>query len=102
MTTLTVTGQVLEFSQERGQILLRLSGLLDDNEEEWIPLPQELPDWALDGAVFRAELSEDIETFQELSQRPWALRKFRHTPYPYLTSDDLKAKLSRIVGLENR
>jgi hypothetical protein len=99
--TLTVTGQVLEISQERAQILLRLSGLLDDSEEEWIPLPQELPGWALDGTVFRAELSEDIETFQELAQRPWALRKFRHTPYPYLTNDDLKAKLSRIVGLEN-
>lgn len=100
--TLSVTGQVLEISQERAQVLLRLSGLLNDNEEEWLPLPQELPGWALDGTVFRTELSEDIETFQELAQRPWALRKFRHTPYPYLTSDDLNAKISRIIGLENR
>ena len=100
--TLTVLGQVLDCSQDKEQVLLRLSGLLDDNEEEWILLPQELPGWALDGTAFEAQLSEDIETFQELFQRPWALRKFRHTPYPYLTSDDLKAKLSRIVGLENR
>lgn len=100
--TLSVIGQVLDFSQENKQVLLRLSGLLDDNEEEWILLPQELPGWALDGVVFEAQLSEDIETFQELAQRPWALRNFRHTPYPYLTNDDLKEKLSRIVGLENR
>jgi len=81
--------------------LLRLSGLLDDNEEAWLPLPQELPGWALNGTVFRAELTEDIETFEELSQRPWALRKFRHTPYPYLSNDELKTKLSRMTGREN-
>lgn len=100
-TTLTVTGQVLKFSQERTEVLLRLSGLLDENEEEWIFLPQELPGWALDGTVFEAQLSEDIETFQELAQRPWALRKFRHTPYPYLSNDELKARLSRMVSQES-
>lgn len=99
--TLTVIGQVLEISQDNDQILLRLSGLLDDNEEAWLPLPQELPGWALDGTVFRAELTEDIETFKELSQSPWALRKFRHTPYPYLSNDELKTKLSRMTGREN-
>ncbi|WP_103670004.1 N-6 DNA methylase [Pseudanabaena sp. BC1403] len=99
--TLTVIGQVLEISQDNDQILLRLSGLLDDNEEAWLPLPQELPGWALDGTVFRAELAEDIETFEELAQRPWALRKFRHTPYPYLSNDELKTKLSRMTGREN-
>jgi hypothetical protein len=100
-TTLTVTGQVLRFSQERSKVLLRLSGLLDDNEEAWVSLPQELPGWALDGTVFEAQLSEDIETFQELAQRPWALRKFRHTSYPYLSNDELKARLSRMVSRES-
>lgn len=99
--TLTVIGQIFDISQDKEQVLLRLSGLLDDNEEEWLPLPLELPGWALDGTVFSAELSEDIETFQELAQRPWALRKFRHTPYPYLTNKELKAKLGRMVDLEN-
>lgn len=99
--TLKVIGQILKLSQENDRVLLRLSGLLDDNEEEWIPSPNELPGWALDGTVFEADISEDIETFQELSQRPWALRKFRHTPYPYLINDNLKEKLGRIVGLEN-
>lgn len=99
--TLTVIGQVLDFSQDKEQVLLRLSGLLDDNEEAWLPLPQELPGWALDGTVFRAELSEDIETFQELAQRPWALRKFRHTPYPYLSNEELQTKLGRMISLED-
>lgn len=99
--TLTIIGQVLEINQDNDQILLRLSGLLDDNEEAWLPLPQELPGWALDGTVFEAELNEDIETFEELAQRPWALRKFRHTPYQYLTNEELKAKLSRITDRED-
>lgn len=99
--TLTVIGQVLDINQDNNQILLRLSGLLDDNEEQWMRLPQELPGWALDGTVFEAELSEDIETFEELAQRPWALRKFRHTPYLYLTNEELKAKLSRITDRED-
>jgi hypothetical protein len=99
--TLKVTGQVLRFEEDTNAVLLRLSGLLNDNEEEWIPLPQELPGWALDGTVFRAELSEDIETFQELAQRPWALRKFRHTPYPYLNNDELQTKLGRMIRREN-
>jgi hypothetical protein len=100
--TLNVTGQVLHFEEDTSTVLLRLSGLLDDNDEELILLPQELPGWALDGTVFRAELSEDIETFQELAQRPWALRKFRHTPYPYLNNEELQAKLGRMTSLENR
>jgi hypothetical protein len=99
--TLTVIGQVLKVNQDNNQILLRLSGLLDDNEEEWLSLPQELPGWALDGTVFRAELSEDIETFAELAQRPWALRKFKHTPHSYLTNEELKTKLSRMIDKEN-
>jgi len=99
--TLNVIGQVLKVDQDKNQVLLRLSGLLDDNEEEWLPLPQELPGWALDGTVFRAELSEDIETFAELAQRPWALRKFKHTPHSYLTNEELKIKLSRMIDKEN-
>lgn len=102
LKALTVIGQVLDIAADSKKVLLRLSGLLDESEEEWLPLPQELPGWALDGTVFEAQLSEDIETFQALSQRLWALRKFQHTPYPYLSSDDLKTKLSKIVGLENR
>ena len=99
--TLTVIGQVLEISQGNTQILLYLSGLLDDDEEAWLPILPEMPGWALDGTVFEAELSEDVETFEQLSAHPWAIRRFRHTPYPYLTNEELKQKL-RIDSMEER
>ncbi|MGB3419637.1 MAG: N-6 DNA methylase [Dolichospermum sp.] len=99
--TLTVIGQVLEISHDNTQILLYLSGLLDDNEEAWLPILPEMPGWALDGTVFEAELSEDVETFEQLSAHPWAIRRFRHTPYPYLTNEELKQKL-RIDSMEER
>jgi 16S rRNA G966 N2-methylase RsmD len=91
--TFTVRGQVLEVSKDNSQIYLYLSGLLDDNRQEWLPILPEMPGWALDGTVFKAELSQDVETFQELAQRPWALRQFRHTPRPYLTDDELREEL---------
>jgi hypothetical protein len=94
--TLTVIGQVLEISQEKSKVLLRLSGLLDENDEGWIPLPQELPDWALDGTVFEAQLSEDIETFQELAQRPWKLSRFQRPTY--VTTDELKKHLGELLS----
>jgi 16S rRNA G966 N2-methylase RsmD len=94
--TFTVLGQVLEISKDNTQIRLYLSGLLDDNREQWLPLLPEMPGWALDGTVFEAELSEDVETFEELAKRPWAIRRFRHTPRPYLTDDELREEL----GLE--
>ena len=53
----------------------------------------EIPGWALDGTVFEAEISEDVETFEELTQRPWAIRHFRHTPRPYFTDDELRKEL---------
>lgn len=91
--TFTVRGQVLEVSQDNSQIRLYLSGLLDDHREDWLPILPEIPGWSLDGTVFKAELSQDVETFEELTQRPWAIRQFRHTPRPYLTDDELRKEL---------
>ncbi|OYD87969.1 hypothetical protein CDG77_26375 [Nostoc sp. 'Peltigera membranacea cyanobiont' 213] len=91
--TFTVRGQVLEISEDNSQIRLYLNGLMDDNREEWLPILPEIPGWALDGTVFEAELSEDVETFAELAQRPWAIRRFRHTPRPYLTDEELTEEL---------
>lgn len=96
----TVSGQVLEVSPDNRQILLHLIGLLDDEEEAWITLPSELPGWALDGTVFEAELSEDVETFDELTKRPWALREFQHTPRPYLTLEELMLDFADSLGME--
>ena len=38
--------------------------------------------------LFDAELSADVETFDELTKRPWALRDFQHTPRPYVTLEE--------------
>lgn len=92
-STFIVRGQVLEISEDNSQIRLYLNGLMDDNREEWLPILPEIPGWALDGTVFEAELSEDVETFAELAQRPWAIRRFRHTPRPYLTDEELTKEL---------
>jgi predicted RNA methylase len=87
--TWNVSGQVIEVSSDKQQVKLHLTGLSGDQQEEWVPLPQEFPGWALDGTVFEAQLSQDVETFEQLAQRPWALRHFRHTPRPYLTDEEL-------------
>ncbi|BBD58012.1 hypothetical protein NIES2109_07810 [Nostoc sp. HK-01] len=92
-STFIVRGQILEISEDNSQMRLYLSGLMDDNREEWLPILPEIPGWALDGTVFEAELSEDVETFAELAQRPWAIRRFRHTPRPYLTDEELTEEL---------
>ncbi|MCP4592859.1 MAG: N-6 DNA methylase [bacterium] len=86
-----VTGQVLEVlsTGANSRIRLYLSGLDDEEEEAELPLPPELPGWALDGTIFTAELSEEIRTFEDLRRRPWALRGFRHTPRPYMTPEEL-------------
>ena len=94
-------GQVLEISEDQSEVRMYISRLMDDDETEgeWIPLPQELPGWALDGTPFEVQLSKDIKTFEQLRERPWALRKFVHTPRPYLTNEELEEFL-RIPELE--
>ena len=94
-------GQVLEISEDQTEVLMYISRLMDDDETEgeWIPLPQELPGWALDGTPFEVQLSKDVKTFEQLRERPWALRKFVHTPRPYLTNEELEEFL-RIPELE--
>jgi type I restriction-modification system DNA methylase subunit len=98
--TITVAGQVLELDADSNKVLLYLNGLLDDIYEDWIPLPQELPGWALDSTVFEAELSKSVETFEDLKKRPWALRKFKHTPLPYISLEELEAHLLLRLGAE--
>lgn len=99
----TAIGHVLNISQDESQIYMYISRLMEDDDAdgEWIPLPQELPGWALDGTAFEAELSADVRTFAQLRERPWALRNFRHTPRPYLTDQELNDFLT-IPELEVR
>lgn len=89
-TAITVTGQVRGVSLVRGEVLLWLQGINDDIKESWVPLPPEMPGWAINGDIFTADLSDNIRTFSELAERPRALRVFRHTPRPYLTVEELK------------
>lgn len=101
LPTKTTIGQVLKVSAKNNQVYMYISRLMDDDdaEGEWVPLPQELPGWALDGTPFEVELSHDIKTFEQLRERPWGLRHFRHTPRPYLTDDELREFL-RMPELE--
>jgi hypothetical protein len=94
--TKTAIGQVLKISEDKSQVFMYLNRLMpdDETEGEWIPLPQELPGWALDGTSFEVEISHDVKTFEDLRDRPWALRRFRHTPRPYLTDAELDTFLS--------
>jgi predicted RNA methylase len=91
---ITVTGQIRKVSLVQRRVLLFLHGLKDEIDEAWIPVPPEVPGWALNGDVFVAELSDDILTFSQLAERPRALRNFRHTPRPYLTIEELKQKFT--------
>ena len=90
--TKTAIGQVLEISEDKSQVFMYISRLMDDDdtEGEWIPLPQELPGWALDGTPFEVQLSHDVKTFAQLRERPWALRKFCHEQRAYLTGKELE------------
>lgn len=90
--TKTAIGQVLEISEDKSQVFMYISRLMDDDdtEGEWIPFPQELPGWALDGTPFEVQLSHDVKTFAQLRERPWALRKFRHEQRAYLTGEELE------------
>jgi len=96
--TYSVIGQVLDSSPTDRRILLHLNGLIEDEQESWLPLLPELPGWALDGTVFQAELSEDIRTFSDLANRPWALRSVKHTPHPYESFEDLEAQFAASIG----
>ena len=99
--TKTAIAQVLKISEDQSQVRMYISRLMDydETEGEWIPLPQELPGWALDGTPFKVQLSKDIKTFEQLRERPWALRKFVHEPRAYLTNEELEEFL-RIPELE--
>lgn len=93
------TGQVLEVNADNSSILLFLDNLDEDLDSAWLPLPQNLPAWALDGTVFDVNIPINIRSFAELAKRPWALHGFEHTPRPYLSMDELQGKLLEKLGV---
>ena len=44
----SITGQILEINQEADQVLIYLNGIMTEEEDAWVALPQELTGWALD------------------------------------------------------
>ena len=74
--TWNVSGKVLEVSPGKKYVKMHLTGLSGDRDEAWILTPYEIPEWAFEGGIFRAQLSRDVETFEQLAIRPWALRDF--------------------------
>jgi len=94
----SITGQVLEIGPSGTTVRVYLDSLTDETLDDWIPLPPELPGWALEGTVFSAEISNSVKSLAELQQRPWSLRSVRHTPAPYLSLGDLQA--SFLAGQE--
>jgi hypothetical protein len=61
-----------------GHVHLHITSLATPGSGHTMPLPQGMPGWALAGLWFDAALSDDILSIEELADRPWALRGFRH------------------------
>ncbi len=90
--TFTVRGQVLEVSEDGTQIRVHLTGLLEDEKETWLPRFPQMPKWALDGTPFKAELNDEILTFEQLAKNPWAI-DFCYAPIPYPRPELLREAL---------
>ena len=69
-----------------------LSVLLDDDRDAWLPMFPQIPQWALDGAVFKAELDIEVETFESLAASPMAI-DFCYAPRPSLRPEALRKAL---------
>ena len=95
---LTAVGQVLAVDEQMVQV--RLGNLLDDEDTGWLPLPYNMPGWALDGTVFTVDFPEDVSYFADLQDRPYALQNFRHTPRPYRKIDEMQVSLYAKLGIE--
>jgi hypothetical protein len=93
LSTYCVTGQILEADPITNQVRISIDG---SDEPLWIALPQNTPGWALDGLVFEADISMGVLSVTELSNRPWALRNFRHTARPYSSVQELEAEYSSL------
>lgn len=82
-------GQVLEV-YETG-LFIRIVGL--DLHPHWIPFLPEIPDWALEGDVFEAELSNEVVTVEDLVRNPHAIRNFKPSRYAGITDKEVKELL---------
>jgi hypothetical protein len=60
-----------------------------------LPLPREMPGWALrEGADFTCTVPTACRDAEELRENPWLLRDFRLVPYSYLDEEQLAELVS--------
>ena len=98
-TMLAVTGQVLDVNPDKSAVLLRLSGLLDEEDTKWIKRPPHMPDWALENKiVFLAKIPEHIESFEDLNDNLGELTNFEPSPSSLLSLEQLKQKLQDFIN----
>jgi hypothetical protein len=92
----SLVGQVMEVGQQGGEdrILLHISGM-EPEQEAWLPLPLEMPGWALDGTSFVATVPERVRSIRDLEDRA-ALRDFKHPPRDYESLDELEERLRKL------
>jgi N-6 DNA Methylase len=91
-----LVAQAVDVDQQGGEdrILLHLSGM-EPEQEAWVPLPLEMPGWALDGTSFVATVPERVRSIRDLEDRA-ALRDFKHPPRDYESLDELEERLRKL------
>ena len=77
-----------------------IDGLEGEPTEEWVSLPQDLPGWSLDGAVFEVRIPQAVNSFEDLRNQNWALRNAKHTPRPYLSLSELQERFLLQLGVD--
>jgi len=69
-------GCVIEISADRSEIKLDTGGNFE-NEQDWIPTPPGMPEWAKDGKVFWFEIPDFIENSEQLKNYYWMIMGFK-------------------------
>lgn len=87
-------GQITNVAEFNTEVQLWLSRFEEDDvatEGVWIPTPDALPGWALDGTPFFVRLDKDIKGYDDLKKNPNCMSDFEHEIRPYLTDVELLA-----------
>ena len=88
-----LVAQVVDVGEQGGEdrILLHLSGM-EPEQEAWVPLPLEMPGWALDGTSFIATVPQRVRSIHDLKDRA-AMYDFKHPPRDYESLAELEERL---------
>lgn len=91
--TYLVHGIIVKIDDDR--VLINLCGLDEEDEdcEQWIPMPYNIPSQLLNGCPFWGELPEEINTFSSLRDNLDSFLSYSWTPFE-LSDAKLKEKLN--------